>query len=162
LIGIGLIVLSLVVFVFNKAYLQTKLKDASLALIDAKSKGAAHVNKESRLEQISAMNNLLNFPAKSELLKMLESIYVVAKQDNVTFDQADFKFSELPSIQSESYEITLPITGKYLDIRKFLSQLNGESSGVVLRNIELSRANGQANVLDGVIHLSLFVTNKND
>jgi Tfp pilus assembly protein PilO len=74
-------------------------------------------------------------------------------------DNINYKFTELPSIHSISYEITFPVTGKYLDIRKFLSQISQKNSGVVLQNVEVSRENNQVNELDGVLQLAIYARN---
>ncbi|NOU25007.1 MAG: hypothetical protein HOO90_05675 [Methylotenera sp.] len=157
-IGLSLTFCGLLLFGFNFTYQLKKLAILKIELAEITHKKNLSVR---QLESNGPENfyGILNFPKKSELHNVIEFIHVSAQQNNLFVDNVDYKFTELPSIHMVSYEVTLPISGKYLDVRAFISQLSKKYAGVILQNVELSRENSQVNNLDGFLQLNIYVNN---
>ena len=159
LIGLGLIFCALILFFFEKVYLQKKLENKRSELVEFSRMNKTFKQNASVQKLSLEADNTLNLPKKTELPNILEFIQLSAKQNNIIVDNINYKFTELPSIHSQSYEITFPVTGKYLDIRKFLSQISQNNSGVILQNVEISRENNQVTELDALLQLAIYAKN---
>ena len=159
LIGFGLILCALMLFIFEKVYLQKKLEHMKSELVEFSRMNQVFKQQASTLKLSLVNESALNLPNKTELPNILEFIQLSAKQNNIVVDNINYKFTELPSIHSQSYEITFPVTGKYLDIRQFLSRVSQSNNGVILQNVEISRDNNQATELDGLLQLAIYAKN---
>ena len=159
LIATGLILCALILFIFDETYQQKKLVRMKSEFVEISKGKDQFKQSEFDAKLILENDSNLNLPKKANLPDILEYIQEAAKKDNILVDNISYKFIELPAIQSISYEITFPVVGKYFDIRKFIGNVSQKNSGVVLQNIELSRENNQANDLDGLLQLTIYLKN---
>lgn len=159
LVGLSLIFCALVLFTFDWFYQQKELVKLNSELKSIRQDGKIKEIKTPIVNSSLNIYGTLKLPNKSELPNILEFIHTSAKNNNIYFDSVDYKFTDLPSINSQSYEITLPASGKYLDVRKFIEEVNQINNGVVLKNIELSRENSQINDLDAFLQFTIYLKN---
>lgn len=159
LVGLTLIFSALVLFAFDWIYQKNELVKLNSELTSITQDGALKVNKIPSVKSLIHNYWTLKWPDKSELPNIIEFIHNSAENNNINFDSVDYKFSDLSSINSQSYEMAFSVNGKYLDVRKFIQEVNLINNGVVLKDIQLSRENNQINDIDAFLQFTIYLKN---
>ena len=160
LVGLILMICAAILFAFSLTYQQNKLTKLK---VDIKDMQRDNVKKENLVNATVSPYELyehLNLPNKDELPNVIEYIHSVAKKNNIYFDNVEYKFADLAIIQSQSYDVTFPASGNYLNIRKFIQDVSRLDHGVVLKNVEFSRDNNQINDIDALFEFTLYLKNE--
>ncbi|NOU26022.1 MAG: type 4a pilus biogenesis protein PilO [Methylotenera sp.] len=160
LAGLILIICAMILLTFSLTYQQNKLEKLKVDMADMQRGDEMKANRSTdTVSQLELYENLI-LPNKSELPNVIEYIHTVAKKNNIYFDNVEYKFSDLTLIQSQSYEVTFPASGNYLNVRKFIQEVSRLDHGIVLKNIELSRDNNQINEIDALFEFSIYLKNE--
>jgi hypothetical protein len=114
-------------------------------------------NKPAQIENID-INRVDKFLSESDLPGILELIQIMAGKNHVSFDSIEYAFNRVPELNVISCTINLPVSGKYLDIQKFIYQiLDHYAANMVLNNIEVYRENNTVNELNGNLQLIVYL-----
>lgn len=157
--GLCLALCALMFLVFNITFQQKKLEQIKADITEIEKSANLIIQRDTSKESTKDVKDELELHKRTELLDIFEYIQTTAKNNNIIIESEDYKLTELPIINSSSYEVKFPATGKYADFRKLISQIEQKYSGVALKNIELSRESNQANVLDGFLQIVIYVKN---
>ena len=155
-IGIGLLFSGLLLIYFNDSHQHKKSSLLNEELSELKRKNISNSGTKTR-----ALDSLvdINFPDKSSLHDTLELIQNTAQKNNIQIESVDYKLTELPSIHAFSYDVSLPVYGKYIDIKKFMRELSQNNKAIIVKDIALSRDDNQVNDLNGLLQLVLYFRN---
>ena len=79
------------------------------------------------------------FPREKDSPLWLEKMVAVAEESGLSLDEGEYKVTQDKVGQLIRYTITLPVQGKYLQIRKYLASLAAEIPSMALENVQFER-----------------------
>ncbi|HET7669379.1 MAG TPA: hypothetical protein VFK84_03140 [Burkholderiales bacterium] len=146
--------LALVVFagagVFFTAVLQP-LKDKHRVL-EARASAAAPVQAVSPSDKLNAVYEYLNKPESTT--DWLAKLYAIGRATGVELQSASYKTAAAGGGRLERYEIVVPLTGSYTQMRDFLKRSLAEIPVLSLDQISLKRETRR----DGTVQAELRLT----
>jgi Tfp pilus assembly protein PilO len=112
-------------------------------------------NPEDPVEQLATYYRF--FPATSSATRWLESIYRNASNLGLRLEQGDYRPTIEPGGRLLRYQITLPVKGNYLQIRKFVANLLSDIPIASLDYISFERHRVGETEVNARIKLSLYL-----
>jgi Tfp pilus assembly protein PilO len=100
------------------------------------------------------------FPALSQSDAWLEKIYAAAAQQQIVLESAAYRLLPAEDGALQRYQMTLPLKGSHIQIRRFLSVILNEAPAIALDDIVFKRETIDTPTVSAVIKLTLFVNNK--
>lgn len=104
------------------------------------------------------------FEPENGLSAILKSLHELALTQGLTFSQGDYKRSVFgmtsqdgPEFRLVQYEITLPVKGSYLDIRKYVANILATHSGLAVSGLNFTRESDIAQTIHANLHLVLYL-----
>ena len=104
------------------------------------------------------------FPASDTLPNCLRLIDNIALKQRLTLNRGDYKLTQIKSLQSNQatlsrYEIVLPVTGQYVQIRKFIAQVLHELPALALSDLQLKRESAQSPSVEARLMFVILLKN---
>lgn len=102
------------------------------------------------------------FPQGKYLADSLRQIHQTALKHQITLNQGDYKLAANKQLQMKQeqvlsrYEFVLPITGKYIQIRQFVSAILAQQPALALNDIQIKRENNLSPSVEARLVLVLF------
>jgi len=152
--GTAALVLFVAVGLFMAFVLQP-LKEKSGA-IEARAAlvGEAPVHSSSAAEKLTAVYDYLRKPEATT--DWLAKLYAIGTATGVELQSASYK-SQPSAGRLERYEIVLPLTGSYTQMREFLKRALAEIPVLSLDQISLKRDNRREGTVHAELHLTLHM-----
>lgn len=97
------------------------------------------------------------FPDAHELPRLLESLYEMAQRSGIHLAQGEYRLQTADALGIANYRITLPVTGAYPRVRKFLALSLAEIPGVALTHLNLQRERIAEGQIDARVELTLYL-----
>ncbi|MFA5240855.1 MAG: hypothetical protein WC029_00220 [Sulfuricella sp.] len=97
------------------------------------------------------------FPSLNRSDEWLAKIYAAADQQHIALESGVYKLTSLETGNIQRYQITLPIRGSHVQIRRFLALLLAEVPALSLDDISFKRETIDLPVVNAVIKLTLFL-----
>lgn len=97
------------------------------------------------------------FPSEKDSPRWLGLMVEIANRNNLTLNQGEYTLVKDTVGQLRRYKITLPVTGKYPQIRKYLSMLVAEEPFMSLENVQFERKDVEDLELQAKIVLVLYM-----
>lgn len=97
------------------------------------------------------------FPAQASATTWLAKIYKAASDQNLQLEQGDYRPSRDPGGRLVRYQITLPVKGSYLQLRKFLAAVLADIPIASLDHISFERQKIGDDIIDAKIRLTLYL-----
>jgi Pilus assembly protein, PilO len=159
-IGIGLLALCLNFYLFalKPVHLQIIQLHDSVASLKQGIEGNAHwplIEKESPAEQLSVYYSF--FPAQTTTPEWLEKIFTAAKSEKIRLKEGEYRVNREKAGKLIRYQITLPVSGSYLQLRKFLATVLSEIPIASLDHISFKRQKIGDSVISAEIKLTLYL-----
>lgn len=87
----------------------------------------------------------------------MSKLYNAATQQNLTLEQGEYRL--LPERDSKlmRYDVTLPVKGGYLHIRKFLAQSLIEMPALALESVSFSRQKADESMVNAQLQFTLYL-----
>lgn len=98
-----------------------------------------------------------HFPAHHSAPDWLEKIYVLAREQNLQLEQGEYSTTREKSGKLTRLQVTLPLKGSYLQIRKFLADILSEVPIASLDNVKFERQKIGDSEIDARIKLTLYL-----
>lgn len=138
----------------REAELQQRLAQREAALLAERQARArdAESSPEARLTHFYQA-----FPAQGTVPEWLERIYTLAGEQSLAVEQAQYKFTPEAGGRLARYEITLPASGGYPQLRHFIDRALAELPALGLRSIRLKRDGIDKENVDAALQFILFV-----
>lgn len=95
-------------------------------------------------------------PAQDEHNKKIAEILHTAEINGLTPVRSDYLARAVPQSMMVQYQIRLPLVGRYLTIRKFITDVMNTQPSVALRNISFRRENLDSDVVDANVEFILY------
>ena len=104
------------------------------------------------------------FPASETLPNCLRLIDNIALKQRLTLNRGDYKLTQIKSLQSNQatlarYEIVLPVTGQYVQIRQFIAQVLHELPALAASDLQLKRESAQSPSVEARLIFVLLLNN---
>jgi Tfp pilus assembly protein PilO len=167
LIGVGLILASI-------AFTGFKLTPTKQLILQQKMQFQAQQNGNLRphAKDVTSINPQVdiakfyaNFPQSSQLAASLKRIQNSAIKNKLVLNRGDYKFTLSPKTLVASsnnntlarYEIQLPMTGQYIQIRSFVDEVLLQLPTLVLSDMQIKRESSSSSAVDARLTFVLLV-----
>lgn len=97
------------------------------------------------------------FPVENESPQWLEKLVGVAEKNGLSLNDGEYKITQDKVGKLMRYKITLPVQGKYLQIRKFLLSLKTEIPMASLEDVQFERKEIVDSAVQAKIKLVLYL-----
>ncbi|BCM25648.1 type 4a pilus biogenesis protein PilO [Methyloradius palustris] len=161
LLGVVLLLVSAVLILAMLLPKQGQLEQLKheAALREASPKQVNYVADNSPQTSINAFYKLL--PAEDQAPKAFQQILVMANDQGVEPEKSEYQSARNPSAIFTRYQMTLPMHGRYLDIRKFVIQVLNTLPNVALSEISFKRDEANPEQVEARLRFSIYTTADN-
>lgn len=121
----------------------------------ARSAKAMGMNQRTSEEQLTEFYQI--FPGEKSSPQWLEKLLAVAENHGLSLDQGEYSAAPDKTVKLVRFQITLPVKGEYLKIRKFLAALPAELPIIALENVQFQRQKIADPVVEAKIRLVLYL-----
>jgi len=97
------------------------------------------------------------FPSLNRSEEWLVKIYAAAERQHIVLESGAYKLTGAEAGNIQRYQITLPLKGSHVQIRRFLSDLLTEVPALSLDDISFKRETIDLSTVNAVIKLTLFL-----
>ncbi|MFJ4065795.1 type 4a pilus biogenesis protein PilO [Pseudomonas sp. NPDC089996] len=97
-------------------------------------------------------------PGQPEASELIERLYRLASAERISLARGEYALGVDPKTQLARYQIILPVSGSYPQIRSFLRGLIGQLPTLVLEDLELQRKRISDTQLNGRVRLTLYLS----
>jgi Tfp pilus assembly protein PilO len=159
-------------YLFNILPLQQKNADDSLRLQQKNQQQVVSGESEQlALEMAPKQTNseaikrfYAQFPALDRLPNCLRLIDNIALKQRLSLNRGDYKLTQIKSLQTNQgalsrYEIVLPVSGQYTQIRQFAAQVLHELPSLALTDLQLKRESAQSPTVEARLIFVLLLKN---
>ncbi len=142
MLAIGLFVVCLPFYFATVRPMQIRLDTAQHSATEARANivnasSTMHRGGDTPTEQLAEFYKF--FPAEKNSPEWLDKLVVVAAKNGLSLNEGEYKVAQDKVGQLMRYKITLPVQGKYPQIRKFLAALPAEIPMMALENVQFER-----------------------
>jgi Tfp pilus assembly protein PilO len=97
------------------------------------------------------------FPAQHNSPELLDKLFNIAQRSGLQLNDGEYKLTRDKASSLMKLGITLPVRGKYPQIRNFLSALHAEMPSLVLEKVQFERKNIVDSSVQTKIALALYL-----
>lgn len=97
------------------------------------------------------------FPAGATLPKWLRLIVITALKRHLVLNHGDYKLTQSKQGQLQRYEIVLPVSGSYVQIRKFIADVLQQLPALALSDLQMKRDNAMSPIVEARLVFVLFL-----
>jgi hypothetical protein len=158
LLAVGLLAMSVPFFFSAIRPMQSEQKQMRLSLnsdYDQSQQSRANRVLDNPVEQLAEFYDF--FPSEKESPRWLGLMVDIANQNRLTLNHGEYTLVRDSVGQLRRFRITLPVTGNYPQIRKYLSQLIAEVPYMSLENVQFERKDVDESELQAKIVLVLYM-----
>lgn len=157
--AIGLLVICASWYLTSLLPMQQRFDEAQRALSrqQQNSNSAARIagSKGTPTEQLQEFYRF--FPNEHQSPELLEKLFSIAQQNGLELNDGEYKVSRDKTGLLMRLGVSLPVRGKYPQIRKFLSSLNKEIPNLALEKVQFERKNIVDSTVQAKIALALYL-----
>lgn len=117
--------------------------------------GAANVKIATPDEQLASFYGF--FPNKETTPEWLHKINLAAVDNGIVLRSGEYKMERTGSERLARYQIILPLTGSYQQIRRFIDMVLEQVPAAALNEVTLTRDSVSSAALEGRVRLTLYV-----
>lgn len=157
LVGLLLIIASLNYLLIVAAPKAHQLKRLQVELTALKANPKQNVNNRNSHEKSDVAKIFYDvLPTQTEANSKISAILRVATDNGLVVNKVEYEqpLTVSPLIQ---YQIKLPLTGSYLQIRQFINQVLNTLSSIALSDISLKREDVATDSVDAQIQFTLYL-----
>ena len=106
----------------------------------------------------ASLNTFYGFlPREQEAATLLNEVLQIAEQHGLVPDKVDYALTRHPSAHFSRYQLTLPLRGSYLDIRRFIADVLSTMPSAALNEAVFKREDLMSEQVDARLKLTLFL-----
>jgi hypothetical protein len=158
LLAVGLLAMSVPFFFSAIRPLQSEQEQMRLSLnsdYDQSQQSKANRVLDNPVEQLAEFYDF--FPSEKESPRWLGLMVDIANKNRLSLNHGEYTLVRDSVGQLRRFRITLPVTGNYPQIRKYLSQLIAEVPYMSLENVQFERKDVEESELQAKIVLVLYM-----
>ena len=95
-------------------------------------------------------------PAEDQAPKAFQQILAMANDQGVEPEKSEYQSARNPAAAFTRYQMTLPLHGRYLDIRKFVIQVLNTLPNVALSEINVKRGESNSEQVEARLRFSIY------
>ena len=99
------------------------------------------------------------FPARAAANASLEQLFRISAEREVLLARGDYRLESDAELGLSRYQLSLPVSGPYSNVKAFLRQVLADMPWVSLDGISLQRPNAGEQSVETVLRLSLYLRN---
>lgn len=158
--GLGLLALCLAFYLSALRPMQVKLDQLQANMVSLREKiqdtaNTMRTNRDTPAEQLVTYYKF--FPSQTSSPDWLEKIYKAAQDQKIQLEQGEYRITSEKTGKLVHYQITLPVKGTYLQLRKFLAAVLTEIPIASLDHISFERQKIGDEVVEAKIRLTLYL-----
>jgi hypothetical protein len=155
---VGLVALALMLASAVVAFVLTpRLHDRSIALDEALQaaslRRAAPVRRDADSD---AAGFTASLPAIASNAADMNRLFEIASASNIKTPKADYRLSAISSSLFLAYEVRIPVSASYVDVRRFTADALSQLPNLALDGVRFSRLDSTSEALDAELRLVLF------
>jgi hypothetical protein len=161
IVGISLLVICLTLYLSTILPLQARMAEAQhiVALAGEQfSKAGTHRGEGTPSEQLVKFYKF--FPAEKNSPEWLEKLVVVAEKNGLNLNEGGYQVTRDKAGRLMRFRITLPVHGRYQQIREFLASLSTEIPIMALENVQFERNKIIESAVNAKVKLVLYLVQK--
>jgi hypothetical protein len=142
IIGLALCIFSLITFLSGNLPLRQQVSDqsADLALArDSQAPGREHVSDKS--PQAQANRFVASLPGRNDVPAIMGSVITIAAASGIELEHGSYEYLATDDAAIARYRMTLPVSGSYPQVRKFVENLLATVPAIALDSIRIERDN---------------------
>ncbi len=97
------------------------------------------------------------FPKQDAVPDGMAVLYKAAAQHNLTLEQGEYRLAQERDGRLVRYDMTLPVKGGYVNLRKFMAQVLHEAPNLSLEGVTFSRQKIDDAALDAQFRFTLYL-----
>ena len=168
LLGVVIILASSIFYVVNFLPTSERLLQAQNELLnkleDTKKNGRENSQKQTSAQAAPAQTSAQEiaefykqFPAGASLPIWLRLINTTALKQHLVLNRGDYKLTQTKQGQLQRYEIVLPVSGSYVQIRQFIADVLQQLPALALSDLQLKRDNVMSPTVEARLVFVLFL-----
>jgi Tfp pilus assembly protein PilO len=167
LLGVAILLASSIFYVVNvlptskqllqaQNALQTKLTQSNNNRVSSQKEAPVQVTPtQTSTQEIAEFYK--RFPAGSSLPKWLRLIDASALKQHLVLNRGDYKLTQTKQGQLQRYEIVLPVSGGYVQIRQFIANVLQQLPALALTDCQMKRDNAMSPIVEARLVFVLFL-----
>lgn len=156
LVGLGLVVLALLAFLGGVLPAEAKLLRTTNTAVELQSR---HANPAAYALPVES--DLTSFykslPSERNAIQQMRKIYQIADKQSLRLSQGEYKFTREKDAHLGSYQITLPVKGSYIQIKKFIAKTMNAMPTLALDGVTFKRETIGGTEVEAKIQFTLFM-----
>ncbi len=156
LVGLGLVVLALLAFLGGVLQAEAKLLRTTNTAVELQSR---HANPAAYALPVES--DLTSFykslPSERNAIQQMRKIYQIADKQSLRLSQGEYKFTREKDAHLGSYQITLPVKGSYIQIKKFIAKTMNAMPTLALDGVTFKRETIRGTEVEAKIQFTLFL-----
>lgn len=140
IVGISLLAICLTLYLSTIRPMQTRLAEVQRRVVSESEQflnASIHRGEGTPSEQLVKFYKL--FPTEKNSPEWLEKLVAVAEKNGLNLNEGGYQVTRDKAGRLMRFRITLPVHGKYQQIRKFLASLSTEIPIMALENVQFER-----------------------
>jgi len=97
------------------------------------------------------------FPAEGEVAGLLKQLYGLGERAGLRLTQGEYRYVAADALGMVQYRVTLPVSGRYPEIRRFLGAALAEVPWAAVTQVQLRRERVRDGRIDARIELTLHL-----
>ncbi len=156
LLGVVLLLVSvaLVSVMVLPKHAQLEQLKREAALRELSPRQDTHAVESSPQALLNAFYKLL--PAEDQAPKAFQQILSLANDQGVEPEKSEYQLTRNPSAAFTRYQMTLPMRGRYMDIRRFIIQVLNTLPNVALSEISFKRDEANPDQVEAKVRFSIY------
>lgn len=160
LVGLGLVVLALLVFLGGVLPAEAKLLRTTNTAADLQSRHDMALANPAAYA-LPVESDLTSFykslPSERNATQQMRKIYQIADKQSLRLSQGEYKFTREKDAHLGSYQITLPVKGSYIQIKKFIAKAMNAMPTLALDGVTFKRETIRGTEVEAKIQFTLFL-----
>ena len=97
------------------------------------------------------------FPGTNSIADTLERVYRAAAENDIILSQGDYGLAAAEGGVLQRYEISLPVRGRYTQVRDFIGRVLAENENAALLGVSLMRSSAADTGVEAQIRFALYL-----
>jgi Tfp pilus assembly protein PilO len=135
----------------------TELRQATASLHERLQRAAGSFDDFARTPEEQLANFYGAFPAIGATPDLLDKIYRAAARRGLTLQQGEYRTKRDRSSLLTRYQISLPVSGPYLQVREFLADVLRQIPFLALDNVSFQREKIGESVVEARVNFTLYL-----
>ncbi len=156
--GLALLVSALIFHLGFSLPAASRLANLTQQVAQAKAdRGKHEVREDERTPEFALSKFYSTFPREKEIPQLLGKIYSAARSESVQLERGEYKYIPEKSGKLAMYQISFPLKGEYVAIRKFVVDVLNALPSAALDDASFRRESVESQLLDAKIRFTIYL-----